>query len=152
MKRIMVTACLITLIAFQGITVSSHSQQNPIQQFERSFGEAYRAKTLRTLDASHALSGTVTVVIEHSLVEGRGQFETRRFKSFAKIDEWLKKREREGGVPFRQTMPLIRCTRGRCRYDFNGGILHNQLYIKDFSYRIRSGRAYITRIHLLDGD
>ena len=152
MKRITASVCLILLMASHASIALSQAQKNPIQQLERSFSEAYRTKTLSTLDRRNSVTGAVTVVIEHSLGEGKDQFETKRFRSFAKIDEWLKKREREDGSPFRQTMPLIRCARGRCRYNFDGGILHNQLYLHDFSYSVRNGRAYITRIHLLDGD
>jgi hypothetical protein len=91
-------------------------------------------------------------VIEHSLGEGKGQFVRKSFKTFAQLDSWLKKRETDEGAPFRQLMPLKKCAKGRCSYNFDGGILHNQLYLHDLYYGFRNGRLYIVKLHLLDGD
>jgi hypothetical protein len=76
----------------------------------------------------------------------------RRFKTFAQFDAWLKKREREEGAPFRQVSEIVKCAKGHCAYNYDGGILHNQLYLHDIYYRFRNGRPYVIRIDLLDGD
>jgi hypothetical protein len=134
------------------VTGQSPSPDQAIRELAAAVEKAYEAKSLGTLDAKPSTLGTVSVVIEHSLAEGKGQFEVRRFKNLAAVDQWLKGREREDGSPFRQTRPLRECNRGRCSYDFDGGVLHNQLYLHDIYYSIRRGRPYITKIHLLDGD
>lgn len=149
---------LIRIILFVGLAASlpalgqTPPPKKPALQLEQALSEAYKAKTLATLDSNYRVTAPFAVVIEHSLGEGKDQFETRRFKTFAAVDEWLKSRDRGEGAPFRQTMPLTRCAENRCSYNFDGGILHNQLYLHDFSYVLRSRRAHVTRIHLLDGD
>jgi len=85
-------------------------------------------------------------------MEGKGSVVRRQFKTFAQFDAWLKKHEREEGAPFRQVSELVKCSRGHCEYNYDNGILHNQLYLHDIYYRFRNGRTYITRIDLLDGD
>ncbi|HEX3227632.1 MAG TPA: hypothetical protein VHQ95_01635, partial [Pyrinomonadaceae bacterium] len=107
------------------------------------------------LDKKHLAAGTITVVIEHSLIEGKngnGSMKVRRFKNLSAIDKWLNSQQREDGSPFRQTKPLLKCGKRRCAYDFDGGILHNQLYLHDLYYSSRNGRLFITKFHLLDGD
>jgi hypothetical protein len=55
-------------------------------------------------------------------------------------------------MPGRESRPLVRCAKGVCTYNFDGGILHNHLYLKKISYGTRSGCPYIKTIYLLDGD
>ena len=143
-------AFLLVLLATS--STNAQSQTNSIQQLQQSVAEAYKAKTLRLLDSKKLINGSLLVVIEHSLMEGKGQYVRRRFKTFAQLDEWLKKRETEEGAPFRQLMPLTKCARGRCRYGFDNGILHNQLYLHDLYYAFRNGQPYIVKLYLLDGD
>jgi hypothetical protein len=130
----------------------AQSQKNSIEQLQQSVAEAYKAKTLRTLDSKKLINGSLLVVIEHSLMEGKGQYVRRRFRTFAQLDEWLKQRETEEGAPFRQLMPLTKCAHGRCKYGFDNGILHNQLYLHDLYYAFRNRRPYIVKLYLLDGD
>lgn len=117
--------------------------------------EAYKAKNLADLDKKHLAAASVIVVIEHSLMEGKngnGLMVVRRFRNLAAVDKWLNSKQREDGSPFRQTMPLLKCSRRRCEYNFDGGILHNQLYLHDLYYQAGKGKLLITKIHLLDGD
>jgi len=154
MRKLVFVGLLLSCVAWPGTVGQSQSRQKP-DEIAQIFSEAYKAKTLAGLDAKHLAAGTITVVIEHSLMEGKngnGLIKVRRFKNLAAIDKWLNSQETEDGSPFRQTMPLLKCGQGRCAYDFNGGILHNQLYLHDLYYSSRNGRLYITKIHLLDGD
>lgn len=107
---------------------------------------------MSTLDQKKLIQGSFLVRIVHSLMEGKGSVVSRRFKSFAEFDSWLKKHERAEGAPFRQVSELVKCSRGHCAYNYDSGILHNQLYLHDIYYRFVKGRPYITRIDLLDGD
>jgi len=130
----------------------AQSQRNSIEQIQAAVAESYKAKTLSQLDGRRLVNGSLLVVIEHSLSEGKGQYVRRKFKTLGQLDAWLKKHEREDGAPFRQLMPLKQCAQGRCSYNFDGGILHNQLYLHDLYYGVRKGRLYILKLHLLDGD
>lgn len=120
-----------------------------IEQLMKALDEAYNTSTLGRLDARRPYLGGVRVVIEHSI---SGRFERRQFRTLAQAERWLKSREREDGTPFRETRPLEECSRGTCTYDFNGGILHNHLYLQKVSYGLIKGRPYIKTIYLLDGD
>jgi hypothetical protein len=149
MRKLLATGFIIAIAACAPVVGQSSSKPKP-EELAQTVSEAYKAKALADLDKKHLAASTVTLVIEHSLTEGR--IATRRFKNLAAIDTWLTKQEREEGSPFRQTMPLLRCARGRCSYNFDGGILHNQLYLHDIYYSSRNRRLLITKIHLLDGD
>jgi len=149
MKQICSGFLLIVLVAPSSL---AQTQKNSIDQVQQSLAEAYKAKTMQTLDEKKLIQGSVLVEIVHSLMEGKGSLVRRRFKTFAQFDAWLKKREREEGAPFRQVSEVVKCAKGHCAYNYDNGILHNQLYLHDIYYRFRSGRPYIVRIDLLDGD
>lgn len=149
MKHVSLTFLLIALVS---LSVSAQSQKELIDQLHRSVADTYKAKTMRTLDEKKLMQGSLLVRIVHSLMEGKGSVVSRRFKSFAQMDAWLKKREREEGSPFRQVSEVVKCSRGHCAYNYDGGILHNQLYLHDIYYQFRNGKPYVVRIDLLDGD
>jgi hypothetical protein len=140
------------LIVFAASPALAQTQKNPIDQLQKSVAEAYKTKAMHTLDVRNLVQGSVLVEIVHSLMEGKGSVVRRRFKTFAQFDAWLKKREREEGAPFRQVSELVKCAKGHCAYNYDNGILHNQLYLHDIYYRFRNGQPYIVRIALLDGD
>jgi len=145
--------CLVLLLAqLVMLPASAQTQKKSIDLLQQSVAEAYKAKTMSTLDEKKLVQGSVLVRIVHSLMEGKGSLVRRRFKTFAQFDAWLKKQEREEGAPFRQVSELVKCSRGHCAYNYDGGILHNQLYLHDIYYSFRNGKPYITRIDLLDGD
>jgi hypothetical protein len=129
----------------------SHSA---IEQLMKALDEAYSIGTMGRLDARRPYLGGVRVVIEHSIGGdgGADSFERRRFRTLAQAERWLKSREREDGTPLRETRPLEECSGGMCAWDFNGGILHNHLYLQKVSYGFIKGRPYIKTIYLLDGD
>jgi hypothetical protein len=133
--------------------LSSIYSDSPVEQLMKALDDAYNTGSMGRLDARRPYLGNVRIVIEHSLGEdGKGSFERRQFRTLAQAERWLKSRERGDGTPFRETRPLEECSRGMCTYDFNGGILHNHLYLKKISYGFRKGRPYIKTIYLLDGD
>lgn len=146
---------LVTLLLILPATAFAQTPPNKPAELAQVVSEAYKAKTLADLDKKHLAAGTIIVVIEHSLMEGKngnGLIVTKRFKNLASVDKWLNSKQREDGSPFRQTMPLLKCKGGRCAYNFDGGILHNQLYLHDLYYIARNGKLIITKLHLLDGD
>lgn len=124
-----------------------------IEQLQEELAAAYTSKKLNELDAKYPVVGRLKVVIEHSIWEGEGRngVVTRRFKTYAQVEKWLKSREHDE-LPARQTMPLVNCEKGACTYNFDGGILHNHLYLQEIRYGFRKGRPYIKAIYLLDGD
>ena len=128
----------------------SPANKKTIERLEGALGEAFMEKSLGRLDAGRPLLGRVKIVIEHSL--GENEFVVKYFKTFAQAERWLKSQEREDGTPIRETRPLIRCRKGLCTYDYEGGILHNHLYLKKIAYGYRQGRPYIKTLYFLDGD
>jgi len=150
MRIIGTTAMLLVMLGTAFVFAAAQTPTNSIDQVQAALAEAYKTKTLGTLDKQKLINGSLLLVIEHSLSEG--QFVRKRFRTFAQLDGWLKKRQTDEGAPFRQLMPLKRCAKGRCSYNFDGGILHNQLYLHDLYYSFRNGRLYVVKLHLLDGD
>ncbi|MDT5063547.1 MAG: hypothetical protein QOH63_4006 [Acidobacteriota bacterium] len=132
----------------------SASANSTIDQLVKTLAEAYTSKSLGSLDAEHPYLGKLKIVIEHSLADdtAKNRFEIKEFKTLGKGEQWLRSRERGDSAPSRETRPLLGCKKGVCAYDFNGGILHNQLYLRKIAYGYRSGRPYIKTIFLLDGD
>lgn len=154
MRTLAVVGLLLVCVAWPSALGQAQSRPKP-DELAQTVSDANKAKTLADLDAKRLAAATITVVIEHSLMEGKngnGLIKVRRFKRLAAIDNWLNSQQREDGGPFRDTRPLLKCGQGRCAYDFNGGILHNQLYLHDMYYSSRNGKLYITKLHLLDGD
>jgi hypothetical protein len=143
----------LALILF-ALSWQAHAQspinKKTIERLEAALGEAFMEKSLGSLDAERPLPGRVKIVIEHSL--GENEFVVKYFKTFARAERWLKSQEREDGTPIRETRPLVRCRKGLCTYDFDGGILHNHLYLKKLAYGYRQGRPYIKTVYFLDGD
>jgi hypothetical protein len=151
MRTLVPIGLLLICVSWSSLSGQAQSPQKPTE-LAQTVSDAYKEKKLADLDKKHLAAGTITVVIEHSLIEGKngnGLMKVRQFKNFAAIDKWLNSQQREDGSPFRQTKPLLKCGKGRCAYDFDGGILHNQLYLHDLYY---NGRLYIIKLHLLDGD
>jgi len=149
----MIKICLVlALILFAAAFALGQSPSASADELQKSVAEAYKSKTMKTLDSQKLIQGSLSVRIVHSLMEGKGSVVRRSFKTFAQLDAWLKKREREEGAPFRQVSEVVKCAKGHCAYNYDNGILHNQLYLHDIYYRFRNGKPYITRIDLLDGD
>ncbi len=128
-------------------------KQQPVETLAKSVAEAYNQKTLATLDHHKPYRGSIRVVIEHSLADDDApdRFVVRRFASLARFERWLKSREHEE-MPARSIMPFKSCARGVCSFDFDGGILHNNLYLKKITYGASKGCPYLRTIYLLDGD
>jgi hypothetical protein len=132
---------------------ASPCKKQSIEDLAKAVAEAYETKTLGTLDTQKPYSGRVRIVIEHSLADDndKGRFVIRSVVSLAKAEAWLKSREHEE-MPGRRSMPFQKCSKGVCTYNFEGGILHNTLYLKKITYGIRNGCPYLKTIYLLDGD
>ena len=144
----------IALIALVSLTISAKPcKKQSIESLVNSFADSFEAKKMGQLDADRPYVGTVRFVIEHSLADDNDpqRFKSRRFASFALAEKWFKKQEIEG-MPGRNTRPLIKCAKGVCSYNSEGGILHNNLYLTKVTYGIRGGCPYIKTIYLLDGD
>jgi len=150
MKKLAASLALMLLLIPSTARPSSPAKRETIEQLVERVADAYLAKDLKRLDAGRTRQGRVRIVIEHSL--GEDEYEVKLARSLEEGDEWLKNREREDGTPFRQTRPLLQCRRGLCTFNFDGGILHNQLYLKKIRYGYRNGSPYIKELYLLDGD
>lgn len=118
-----------------------------IEQLAAALSEAFTANALGRLDAQQPKPGTVKIVVEHSI---SGRIETKNLTSFARVEQWLKSRERKDG-PARNGGPLQQCRRSVCTYE-QLGMLHNNLYLQKVTYGLRKGQPYIKAIYVIDGD
>jgi hypothetical protein len=140
-----------------GLSLPAHAQspckKQPIEDLVKAVAEGFETKTMRSLDPRRPYVGRVKIVIEHSLAEdnAKDRFVIRAFTSLARAEGWLKSREHDE-MPGRDTKPLARCAKGVCTYNFDGGIVHNTLYLKKITYGSRGGCPYLKTIYLLDGD
>jgi hypothetical protein len=154
-KQLSVAVALILCIIPLSAQAQSRSKREAIGKLEDELSTAFFLGDFRKLDAKRPYMGKVRVVVEHSgadLVEDpNGEFERKAFKTLGQFGRWLKSRENEDGLPRRVTMPLEGCRSGLCTYDFNGGILHNHLYLQKISYGYLHGRPYIKTIFLING-
>jgi len=144
----------IALIALVSLTINAKPcKKQSIRDLVNSFAASFEEKKMDQIDADQPYVGTVRFVIEHSLADDNDpqRFKVRRFKSFAAAEKWFKSHEIEG-MPGRHSRPLVKCARGVCSYNSEGGILHNNLYLKKITYGMRGGCPYIKTIYLLDGD
>jgi hypothetical protein len=156
MKQLLISLLLVTAI-WSPTTLAATASGHSIEDVVGQLSDAYAARDLGRLDAEHVRLGRVTIRIENSLGEDTDpdRFVTKSFRSFAAAEKWLRSREHGPNAddgPARSVRPLKRCRKGLCTYDFDGGILHNNLYLQKVSYSLSRGKAYIKTIYLLDGD
>ncbi len=149
MRRLASAVALLLLVAPPWAQAQTAAKKETVEELVRALSEAYTSKSLGGVAAAaRPRQGRVRIVVEHSISGGR---EAKSFRSLEAAERWLKGREREDG-PARQVLPLKRCRRGLCTYDFGGGILHNNLYLQKVAYGYRNGLPYVKTIYLLDGD
>lgn len=151
MKRLAVAIALVAFVFALPVHGKSPCKGRTIEQLVGEMVEGYEARNLRKLDAKHPYAGKVKIIIQHSLLDGADEFESRRFSSFRQAERWLKSREMDG-MPNRAAMALVRCEKGVCTFNFDGGIVHRVLYLKKITYGYRNGCPYIKSVLLLDGD
>jgi hypothetical protein len=154
MKRLIAGLALALLVLSSSAQAQSTTRRNSIEQLVDKLEIAYANGALGRLDRQRPYLRRVKIVIEHSLAgdTDKDRFEIREFKTLAQAEKWLTSRQREDGTPFRDVRSLLNCKGGVCRYDFDGGILHNHLYLKRIAYGYSNRRPYIKTIYLLDGD
>lgn len=142
-----------SLASTPSVAAKPKCKKQPIRNLVEAFAESFSNKAMGTLDADRPYVGRFTIRIEHSLADDNDpqRFEVRRFSSFARAEQWFKSREIEG-MPGRNTRPLVKCAKGVCSYNSEGGLLHNNLFLTKITYGIRNGCPYIKTIYLLDGD
>jgi len=153
MKQIFISLAVLVSVFSLPVHAKPTCKHETIQQLVKEVSEAYEARTLGTLDTQKPYRGRVRIVIEHSLADDndKDRFVIKSFTSLARAEAWLKSREHEE-MPARSTKPLSKCARGVCAYNFDGGIVHNNLYLKKITYGMRGGCPYLKTIYLLDGD
>ncbi len=152
----MITKQITTIVLIALVNVSINAKPCKKQRVEdlvKAFGQAFEEKALGRLDADRSYPGTVRIVIEHSLAEDDDpqRFQVRRFASFTRAEKWFKSREIDG-MPGRHTRPVEKCAKGVCTYNSDGGLLHNNLYLKKITYGMRGSCPYIKSIYIVDGD
>ncbi len=126
----------------------AQTQDKQAKKTGAEIAKAFERGQLRKLDVKDLLRGKVKLTIENSI--GDPEFEYYSFGSFAAMGRWIKKQEFDG-LPNKVAWPLVGCRKGVCTFFRDGGILHNQLYLKKVTYGYRNKRIYIRGIQLLAG-
>jgi hypothetical protein len=153
LKMVCIAPAVIFFSLSLPVKAVSPCKKQPIEDLVKAVAAAYEGKTMGSLDAQKPYVGKVRIVIENSLAEdnAKDRFVIKWFRSLAQVEHWLKSREHEE-LPARESRHLVRCAKGVCTYNFDGGILHNHLYLKKITYGSRTGCPYLKTIYLLDGD
>ncbi len=151
--KTLISLLAILVLAFALSAKTFGQNKDSVQKLAKELAAAYEGKRLGSLDAKKPYRGSFKIVIEHSLAgdDEPGRFVTRTFSSMKKAEQWLRSRSHDG-LPNRQSRPFKRCGTSVCSFDFDGGILHNQLYLKKFTFAKSGGKNYIKTVYLLDGD
>ena len=151
-KKLIISLAVVAVFCV-AVTAKPKCKKQSVEDLVTALAESFANKSMGTLDADRPYVGRFTIRIEHSLADDNDpqRFEVRRFSSFARAEKWFKSQEIEG-MPGRNTRPLLKCARGVCSYNSEGGILHNNLYLTKITYGVRNGCPYIKTIYLLDGD
>ena len=152
----MITRLLIILtliFSLSSLGLAKPCKKQSIENLVNALAESFAEKKMGGLDVDRPYLATFRIVIEHSLADDNDpqRFKVLRFASFARAEKWFKSHEIED-MPGRNTRPLLKCTKGVCSYNSDGGILHNNLYLTKITYGMRGGCPYIKTIYLLDGD
>ena len=141
------TVLVIAMMVFFG-EAQAQTQDKQAKKVGAEIASAFERGQLRKLDPKNLVRGSVKLTIENSI--GEPEFEYHTFRSFAAMGRWIKKREMDG-LPNKVAWPLVGCRKGTCTFFRDGGILHNQLYLKKVTYGYRNKRLYIRGIQLLAG-
>ena len=134
-RTLVITVAVILSCLSSPVHAQSPCKKQPVEDLVKAVAEGFETKTMRPLDAGKPYAGRVRIVIEHSLApdDDKDRFVIRSFTSLARAERWLKSREHDE-MPGRDTKPLARCAKGVCTYNFDGGIVHNTLYLKKIIY------------------
>jgi len=126
----------------------AQSQDKQARKIAAAVADAFGKGQLRQIDRKKLLRGRVKLTIENSI--GEPEYEHYSYRSFSAMGGWIRKQERDG-LPNKVVWPLVGCRKGVCTFFRDGGILHNQLYLKKVTYGYRNGRLYISGVQLLAG-
>lgn len=147
-RKMVMGAVLIAGSIFLFDSANAQSQDKQARKIAVAVASAFGRGQLRTLDGKKLVRGRVKLTIENSI--GEPEFEHYSFRSFSAMGNWIRKQERDG-LPNKVVWPLVGCRKGVCTFFRDGGILHNQLYLKRVLYGYRNNRIYIRGVQLLAG-
>ena len=147
-RKMVMAAVLIAGTMFLISSTPAQSQDKQARKIAAAVAAAFGQGQLRKLDLKKLVRGRVKLTIENSI--GEPEFEHYSFRSFSAMGGWIRKQERDG-LPNKVAWPLVGCRKGVCTFFRDGGILHNQLYLKKVTYDHRNNRIYIRGVQLLAG-
>jgi hypothetical protein len=125
----------------------------PRSTFAKDLAAAHASGTLALLDKKYPGLGPLQAFIEHSIGEesNGASILVTSVPSFAALAQLLRSRQTDG-MPAPQSRPFRKCSNGICTYDFNAGISHNTLYLKEVRYNDYVKCLEVEVIWFLDGD
>jgi hypothetical protein len=115
--------------------------------FAARVAKAFESKTLGSLDGGPKSS--IKVTIEHSLGEEPDKIKSRTFHNLKSAQSWI--RSQTGRETRFESGRLRRCGASKCDFAQNG-MLHNHLYLVNFTYGTVRGKYHLKTLSVLDGD
>ena len=116
------------------------------EQLAVKFAAAFDAGDLGTFDAARPYRGLVTIISVDSL---SSRTTRKSFTTLKQATAWLKRYTPD--VNFVKA-ELDRCGKGVCKFRDAQGLLHNSLYLRQFTYSTIKGHHHVKTISILDGD
>jgi hypothetical protein len=116
------------------------------EEMAAKFAEAFKEGDLGRLDKEKPYRRTVSFILYDSL---NPIVHRKSFSNLKRGTDWLKRGLSE--INF-VNPELEHCRKGTCTFKDAGGLLHNSLYLLDFTYTTLKGRHFIRTISVLDGD
>ena len=114
------------------------AKKGTIEYLVQTLAAAFESGRMGTLDAERPYLDTVQIIIEDSLSDDKS---TKTYKTLKAVDNALGEQ--------RASHRFERCAKGVC--SFEGGVLHNTLFLHKITYTIANGRPYIKAIYFIAG-
>ena len=140
------------MLSAAGAAAQTRARAKQIGRIAEKVADAFASHDFGRLDRLRLFEGKLKLVIDTPTADYMiGEFQYFRFRSFMRLEQWLTSRENNIGLPFRLYIPFRGCRREVCRFESEGGILHNRLYVEKVSFYYRKKRPFIKAVYLLYG-
>jgi len=119
------------------------AKKGTIEYLAQTIAAAFESGTMSSLDAGKPYLKTVEIVIEDSLSDDKS---SKTYKTLKAVEQAFRGNDNEGNYFSHQFQS---CAKGVC--SFEGGLLHNTLFLHKITYTVVKGRSYIKAIHFIAG-
>lgn len=119
------------------------AKKGTIEHLAQTLAAAFESGTMSSLDAEKPYLKTVKLVFEDSLSDGKT---STTYKTLQAAEQAFRGKNETGNFASHQ---FQNCANGVC--SFEGGVVHNTLFLHKITYTVVKGRPYIKAIHFITG-